>query len=214
LQSFDSDINIMAVEIFIARHGQNEDNKRGVLNGHRDLPLTDLGRDQARQLGQGILDAGLEFDAIYCSPLSRAHETAQIICRVMGIEARPIVIPELIERDFGVMTGKRIDQITTLCSPNILKTDTITYFINPEGAETFPQLVERGKKAIDTIRSRQITGKVLLVCHGDIGKMIYAAASGKPWANVLTNFHFGNCDLIEVDNNNEVHKIKLLQHNL
>lgn len=44
----------MSAEIFIARHGQNEDNVNGILNGHRDLPLTELGRQQARELGEGI----------------------------------------------------------------------------------------------------------------------------------------------------------------
>lgn len=60
-------------EIFIARHGQNEDNASGILNGHRDLPLTGLGRKQAKELGEGIKAAGLQFDAVYSSPLSRAH---------------------------------------------------------------------------------------------------------------------------------------------
>ena len=51
--------------IYIARHGQNEDNVRGILNGHRDLPLTDLGRQQARQLARHIKDRELVFDAVY-----------------------------------------------------------------------------------------------------------------------------------------------------
>lgn len=45
--------------IYIARHGQNEDNVHGILNGHRDLPLTDLGRQQARQLARHIKDREL-----------------------------------------------------------------------------------------------------------------------------------------------------------
>ncbi len=31
------------LKIYLARHGQNEDNANGILNGHRDLPLTDIG---------------------------------------------------------------------------------------------------------------------------------------------------------------------------
>ena len=58
-------------EIFIARHGQNEDNANGILSGHRDLPLRGLGRAQACELGEGIRLAGLQFDAVYGSPLSR-----------------------------------------------------------------------------------------------------------------------------------------------
>lgn len=202
----------MGVEIFIARHGQNEDNVQGILNGHRDLPLTDVGRDQARQLGEGIKQAKLQIDFVYCSPLSRAHETAQIACSVAGLP-QPLVMPELIERDFGVMTGRRINQIEELCAPDIVKTDTITYFLSPEGAETFPQLVARGQAILNKIRNKHAGGKVLLVCHGDIGKMIYCAATNKDWRDILTDFHFGNGELIDVSGIGEAHKIKLEQFN-
>jgi broad specificity phosphatase PhoE len=204
----------MAVDIFIARHGQNEDNVNGVLNGHRDLPLTQLGRDQARQLGQGIMDAGLQFDVIYASPLSRAYETAEIVSKILGHEEKPKVLDLLIERDFGVMAGKPTAEIAKLCGPDIVVTDTITYFLCPEGAETFPQLVERGHEIIKEVNRQQKSGRVLLVCHGDIGKMTYAAATGRGWKNVLTDFHFGNGELIELSPNGKAHVIELEQHNL
>jgi broad specificity phosphatase PhoE len=204
----------MAVEIFIARHGQNEDNVNGILNGHRDLPLTELGKEQARQLGEGIKGLGLSIDGVYSSPLQRAFETASIVCMILGIEAVPVEVPELIERDFGVMTGVPISEIEARCAPDIIKTDTITYFLNPEGAETFPDLMERGYRALDRVRSYQKEGNALLICHGDIGKMVYAAATGKAWEDTLRNFHFGNGELIEVSQNDEAHKIKLPQQNL
>lgn len=204
----------MAAKIYIARHGQNKDNFDGILNGHRDLPLTDLGREQAAELGRGILAAGLKFDAVYASPLIRALETAQIVCTTLGSGLKPVVLPELIERDFGVMSGQPISKIEALCAPEVIKTDTITYFLNPEGAETFPDLVKRGQKVLDIVRQVQHEGNVLLVCHGDLGKMIYAAATGTPWKDVLMGFHFGNGELIQLDPNNEVHLIKIAQHNL
>lgn len=204
----------MAVEIFIVRHGQNVDNANDILNGHRDLPLTELGRQQARELGAGIAELKLNFDTVYSSPLIRALETAEIISDILGKVEKPVIIPELVERDFGIMTGKHRSQIIPMCSTEVLVTDTITYFLNPEGAETFPELVERGHKIIEIIRSKQETGSALLVCHGDIGKMIYAAARGLNWKDVLKSFHFGNGDLIELSPNDTVHLIKLKQHNL
>ena len=203
------------LEIFIARHGQNEDNVNGVLNGHRDLPLTDLGRQQAHDLAEGIEEAGLMFDTVYSSPLSRALETAKIICSSLGIEKQPIVVPELIERDFGGGTGRPIKEVVAEAGSDVIKTDGVTYVLDfGGGGETFPQLLERGQKALDHVRSMQTEGTALLVCHGDIGKMVYAAATGKSWEDVLRNFHFGNGDLIEVSANDEAHKVKLPQHNL
>lgn len=181
----------MAAEIFIGRHGQNVDNANGILNGHRDLPLTDLGREQAHEAVRGMRSLGMTFDKIYASPLSRAYETAQIYSHGLGIEGEPEVLPELIERDFGVMTGVEQTRVRELCAPDILETETVTYMLSPEGAETFPDLVTRGHKIIDIVRKRHGSGNILLVCHGDIGKMVYAAATGKPWQRVLADFHFG-----------------------
>lgn len=202
----------MSVEIFISRHGQNVDNLNGILNGHRDLPLTELGREQAKQLGEGIKAADLQFDAVYSSPLTRAFETAAIAAEVAGLP-KPQEMKLLIERDFGVMTGKRIDQVEELCAPDIIKTDTITYFLSPSGAETFPELVKRGKTVLSDIRSKHSSGKVLLVCHGDVGKMIYAAATSKDWKSVLTEFHFGNGELIDISGVGDAHRLKLEQFN-
>jgi len=204
----------MPAEIFIARHGQNEDNANGILNGHRDLPLTDLGRQQARDLADGMHAIGLTFDTVYSSPLDRAVETARIVCGALGIKSEPEVIPELIERDFGIMTGVSNTEIEARCAPDIIKTETITYYLQPEGAETFPELIERGHGVLTHVRSLRTEGRILLVCHGDIGKMIYAAATGKPWEDVLRNFHFGNGDLIEVSSTDEAHVVKLPQHNV
>jgi broad specificity phosphatase PhoE len=199
-------------EIYIARHGQNEDNANGILNGHRDLPLTELGREQATELGLGIKSAGLLFDVVYSSPLSRAYETATTAAKIADLPT-PKKYDGIVERNFGVMTGQLASKIEELCSPDIIKTDTVTYFLAPEGAETFDDLVARGQNVLDDIRRQHIGQKVLLVCHGDIGKMIYAAATDKPWQDVLVNFHFGNGDLIETSGNGEAHKIKLEQYN-
>ena len=111
--------------IYIARHGQNEDNVRGILNGHRDLPLTDLGRQQARRLARHIKDRELVFDAVYASPLGRAFETAAIVAAELEL-AEPIIHDDLIERDFGIMTGKPAADIEEICAPDIIKAENVT----------------------------------------------------------------------------------------
>ena len=72
------------LKIYLARHGQNLDNVNGILNGHRDEPLTLLGEEQARTTATYIKEAGLTFDAVYSSPLKRALRTAEIITSDLG----------------------------------------------------------------------------------------------------------------------------------
>lgn len=197
------------LKIYLARHGQNEDNANGILNGHRDLPLTEIGEQQAHELAGNIKKAGITFDKVYCSPLIRAKRTAEIIAEdnELGV---PEILPELIERDFGIMTGKPVKDIAEICGEeHVLKTDTITYFLDPEGAETFPQLVERAKLLLHKIRERHQDGNILLVGHGDFSKMIVAAFYNLPWQEVLSLFHFGNSELVLLEEGLASDKIKV-----
>lgn len=203
------------LKIYIARHGQNEDNATGILNGHRDMPLTDLGVRQAHELANGIKTAGLTFDAVYTSPLSRASRTAEIVCETLGLNT-PVVLDSIIERDFGVMSGELASDIERLCAPDIVKTETITYFLSPPGAETFPDLLVRASRALGQIQTEHSDGSILLATHGDFGKMLYGSYYGLPWEDMLTMFHFGNCELLllaEGANPNEPHVVKIEQYN-
>ncbi len=203
------------LEFYIARHGQNQDNVEGILNGHRDRPLTELGLQQAESLALGIQEKGLSLDKIYTSPLQRAAITAETVAKVLGLE-KPEIEADLIERDFGIMTGQQQDRIVELCSPDIIKTSTVTYFLSAEGAETWPQSVERAHRLLDKLNTRHRDGSLLLVTHGDIGKMIYAAYYDLPWQNVLPSFHFGNSELIHLSpliKPSQAHIYQVEQHN-
>lgn len=183
------------ITIYLARHGQDEDNEAGILNGRRDMPLTKLGLEQASQLARKIKDFGLDFDKVYSSPLQRAYQTAKTITDYLQTES-PEKIDLLIERDFGVMTGKPTKSIVELCSPDILQAEIITYFLSPQDAETFPELIDRAKVLLSFIEAKHKEEKILLVTHGDFGKMIYAAYYNLSWQEVLTMFHFGNSELL------------------
>ena len=199
-------------KIYLARHGQDEDNEKGILNGHRDMSLTKIGVEQAKQISEKIKESGIFFDKVYSSPLKRAYQTAKTITDCLEIDD-PEKLDLLIERNFGVMTGKPTKDIEKLCSPDILKTDTITYFISPEGAETFPELIDRANKLLQFIKSKYDGQSILLVTHGDFGKMVYAAYYNLDWQKVLTMFHFGNSELLLLSEditpeNSQVFKIK------
>lgn len=203
------------LNIYLTRHGQNVDNINGILNGHRDEPLTEKGIEQAHEIADKIKKENIAFDAVYSSPLMRAYDTAKIISETIGLP-EPKKETLLIERDFGIMTGKKISNIEKLCAPNIIKTDIITYFLNPSGAETFPDLMKRARFLLEKIQSKHTSGNILLVTHGDMGKMIYAEYYHLDWKEVLTQFHFGNCDLLLMSKDSlaeDSHVFKISQHN-
>ena len=202
------------LRIYLARHGQDEDNANGILNGQRDMPLTEKGITQAKEVAEKIHKTGIKFDKIYSSPLQRAFKTATFIADAVGLQ--PERLPELIERDFGIMTGQPQNTIEAVCAPQILKTDTITYFLDPKGAETFPQLLERAHRLLALVQKEHPNGNILLVTHGDFGKMIYASYYHLEWMEVLKMFHFGNSELLELSELSkpeDTHVFKIHQHN-
>jgi len=203
------------LKIFVARHGQDLDNVKGILNGRRDMPLSEKGIEQAGLVAAELQQLGIKFDKVYASPLQRAFRTAEVIADMVCAPA-PEILDDLIERDFGVMTGKHRDEIESTCAPDVIKTDTIIYFLCPTGAETFPQLVERARKVLRYIREKHTDGNVLLVTHGDIGKMIYCAYYNLDWQEILPMFHFGNSEILILSEDSEpddVYLVRTAQYN-
>ena len=89
--------------IYFTRHGWSEWNEANKICGVTDIPLTEKGRAQARELGQKCLDEKLDFDTILASPLKRAYETAEIVAEMTG---KPLLTePRLIEQNFGRFEG-------------------------------------------------------------------------------------------------------------
>lgn len=192
--------NIIMSKLFLVRHGQDADNAAGVLNGRRDTELTELGQEQARQVAEKLRDNDVQI--IYTSPLKRAYETASIIAKKLGID-EVIADEHLIERDFGILTGKPVADIPKY-TDRILPTDRVNYFLEVKGAEDFPTLLKRGKKILDEIRQRHLDKNVLMVTHGDIGKMIRAAYHGWTWENGLKTPYFDNTGVLELSEKQDI----------
>lgn len=72
----------IGTKIILVRHGETDWNSQLRFQGGKDIPLNDVGRDQARKLAEYLTDTNI--DVIYSSNLSRARDTAQIIGEKKG----------------------------------------------------------------------------------------------------------------------------------
>jgi len=181
-------------DIYIIRHGQDKDNAKGILNGHRNMSLTLLGRKQANNIAKKLQKIGIQV--IYSSPLARAYETAQIIANKLKIK-KVIIDKNLIERDFGILTGKPITDISKY-STKRLQSDGVNYFLDGEGTEDFLSVLKRANNILEIIRKKHPDKQVLLVTHGDIGKTIRAAFHGWSWEKGLTTPYLDNIGILEL----------------
>jgi broad specificity phosphatase PhoE len=93
--------------IYLARHGETDDNARRVVQGWIDTPLNESGREQARELAASV--AGLGIESVWTSHLARAAETARIVGDALGLEPR--VDDRLAESQRGSWEGRSLDEI-------------------------------------------------------------------------------------------------------
>ncbi|MDO8615660.1 MAG: histidine phosphatase family protein [Dehalococcoidia bacterium] len=85
------------MRLLLLRHAESLGNREFRLQGRRDFPLTERGRQQARALAGRLASAGLT--TVYTSPIGRARETARILAGAAGV--RPRREPRVQEYDFG-----------------------------------------------------------------------------------------------------------------
>jgi probable phosphoglycerate mutase len=87
--------------LYLIRHGQSAGNAEGRFGGHSSVPLSELGRQQARLTAEAL--AKEKIEAIYSSDLLRAVQTAKPLAEMVDV---PIVqTPAFRERNVGVLEG-------------------------------------------------------------------------------------------------------------
>ncbi|MFZ4766013.1 MAG: histidine phosphatase family protein [Roseimicrobium sp.] len=148
------------LRIHLIRHGQTAWSITGQHTGTTDIPLTALGEDEARRLGVRL--RGLEFSHVFTSPRWRARQT----CELVGLNAEPLVHPDLAEWDYGAYEGQTPAEICAIRpSWNIFQDGA------PQG-ESPEQVALRVNRLIAMLG--KLTGNVALFTHGHLGRVIGA----------------------------------------
>jgi 2,3-bisphosphoglycerate-dependent phosphoglycerate mutase len=156
-------------KLVIFRHGETPYNKKTLMTGQAEVPLTRRGRQQAEEAG--ALIATIKFDKVYSSNLSRAFNTAALALKASKthahlrntdgtwqIEQRV----EIAEMHTGKFTGRNHKT-----DPEIINWKRIYDVPLPGGGESDAQVVERVQKFFDSeIMPRLLRGEnVLIVAH-------------------------------------------------
>jgi broad specificity phosphatase PhoE len=155
--------------VWLVRHGETEWARLGRHTGRTDVPLTEIGREQARALGRRLAPA--RFGLVLTSPLARAAETA----RLAGFAGVAVVEPDLHEWDYGALEGRLTAEIR-----NDYPSWSIWTGPWPEG-ETVEEVGARADRVLARIRAAD--GDVLLFSHGHLLRVLAARWLGLPPAS-------------------------------
>lgn len=180
----------MALFYFL-RHGETEWNAAGRLCGRTDVPLSEVGRGQARILARRL--QAVKVDALYSSPLARALETARIVGAAIGHE--PATDPRLMELNYGAWEGKTYAE-SRLSTPEIYSAwEADPASVAPPEGESGEQLVERVTPFLAAVARRHQAGNVVVVCHRTLCRLTACHIMGIPLAEYRKRIPMDNAAL-------------------
>jgi probable phosphoglycerate mutase len=166
--------------LLLVRHGETDWNRDLRFQGHADPPLNELGRRQAHDLAERL--EGEPLAAIYCSDLRRAHETARIVGRKLGVGVT--VVPGLREIDVGSWSGLTREEIAERFPEGFGR------WLEGGGGhdgETRDELAARVLESARRIAAAHPGEHVLLVSHGGALRALLSHAEGQRSTRRLDN---------------------------
>lgn len=153
--------------IYLARHGETEWNAQGIIQGHKDSPLTPNGVQQAKDLAHQLQHT--HFDAIFSSDLFRAQRTAAII----AIDKQLVIktTAALREAKFGGKEGKTGEEFRREFKELLEKRNQLTdqerfkFKLAPD-MESDEELISRLINFLREISVAYIGKTILIITHG------------------------------------------------
>ncbi|HII71236.1 TPA: histidine phosphatase family protein [Candidatus Woesearchaeota archaeon] len=184
------------MRLIITRHGETEENKKKILQGHMPGTLSEEGISQAKKLALRLKP--MKIDCIYSSDLARAADTAREI-RKFHPDSPLVYTEALREKDLGPYTGRPWKD----CD----------WDNPPVEVETGASVQVRVKKLLDSIYDQHKDETVLFVCHAGVKGNILRVIFNDPDKKIATP---GNTAVTIIDfdegRNHQVHVLNCTGH--
>ncbi|MFJ8649405.1 histidine phosphatase family protein [Streptomyces sp. NPDC093546] len=163
-------------DFILVRHGETQWHAENRYAGRTDVPLTELGHQQAATLAAWA--AGQRLDAVLCSPLSRARLTAEPAATALGLTPR--VDERLYEVDFG-----RGDGLTRAEMAEEFPDALAAFLADPvahhlPGGEDPAAAADRAIDCLEEAARELPDGRVLVVAHSTLVRLVLCKLLGIP----------------------------------
>ncbi|KRE37010.1 phosphoglycerate mutase [Janibacter sp. Soil728] len=151
--------------LILLRHGETQWSREGRHTGTTDVPLTEIGRSQARASGQRLTELTTDPVLVLSSDLQRARVTAEIA----GLAAQ--VDPDLREWDYGGYEGRSTAEIRQESGTDWdVFRDGVVPGATP--GETVEEVAARASRVLVRARPHLERGDVVLVGHGHTSRIL------------------------------------------
>ena len=161
-------------ELILIRHGETDWNRELRFQGHADVPLNDIGHEQARRVGLRLASEAIQH--IVSSDLMRAQQTAMPAASHLLLPVATTV--GLREQNFGVVEGMRAGEIQR---DHPREWEQWLEFNEDHGMPEGESPLQFHRRVIEALRGivAQHAGEtVLVVTHGGVLDMVWRTANG------------------------------------
>ncbi len=166
---------MQAVRISAIRHGETDWNAASRVQGHTDIALNARGLAQAARLAQAL--GGDAPQAIYCSDLRRAQQTAQAIADATGAPLH--TAQALRERCFGGFEGQSFQELNERFPEDAKQwRRRVPDWAPPGGGESLLAFRARILAAVEQCAATHLGQHIAIVTHGGALDVLYRAATG------------------------------------
>jgi broad specificity phosphatase PhoE len=149
--------------LYLIRHGETAHNRDGLVQGHTESDLSDLGREQAARVAGRL--SRVPLVAAYSSPLRRAWDTCQA---AIGDRMEATAHLGLREMNLGVWEGKKATALRKLYPADVKEWFHRPTRVNIEGAETIRVFRNRVVGTMNEILDAHDAGSVAVFAHGGV----------------------------------------------
>jgi len=188
------------LEILLIRHGQTDWNRDRRIMGRKPIPLNTHGRRESEAIGRALREVDLH--GIFTSPVLRAVQTARLIAR--GRKLKLETAPELAEIDYGQWIGKTFDDVTEDEAYRIYH--ATPRHAQPPGGEKMVDVHRRAVEFIEGLRKRHAEGRLAVVSHADVIKIVVTHYLGLD-LNDLLRLRIDNCSVSLLWFNGSRHRV-------
>jgi len=204
----------MATTLYLIRHGETVGSDTQRYKGGMDVPMSSRGIAQIKKVSAFIASRlqrsgttlqksylndihstlprmfdndPAKLSAVYCSDLGRALDSAEIIANPYDL--KPLVVPELRERNFGVWEGMTFNEIRELYPSEFDAWASDPLKHSPVNGESTVEVFHRVMGALDIIMSKYSSESpadhIAVVAHGGVNRIILCHLMGVPLENIF-----------------------------
>ena len=181
--------------VLLNRHGESEGNTAAVFTGHRGYSLTPMGHKQA-ELTAEYLQENFSVDAVYCSDLPRAFQTAEHIALKYDL---PIVTDASLRELFGGQwENRKFSELPRDFPEDFAVWQEDTIHSRCTDGESVLELTERAVEGIQKIAEKHPGQTVVMVSHATPIRTTLWKVSGQSEQAFQTTGFGCNCAVSEL----------------